>query len=757
MTKHLLIPALAIQLLLGQFMLPAFAQEATTTKPSQKQKPVSTQIQQPDDEETVRITTNLVQVDAVVTNKNGKRVSDLRPDEVQIFEDGRQQQITHFSFVNAAPVATSLPVTPGPALDKNAPPLPAVKLQPKDVRRTIALLVDDLNLSFESTYGVRRALKKFVDQQMQPGDLVAIIRSSGGIGALQQFTADKRQLYAAIDRVKWYANGRAGTGAFPRIEGNGALDEIGAAVDDNQGNNQQLRPPTGGNSGNQEAQAASEAFVRFREDLFSAGTLGAVRYVVTGMRSLPGRKSVLLISDGLQLFDRSNVSLNYRILMALRSLVDEANRATVVIHTMNATGLQTLALTAEDSTGGISPAQLEEQINNRRTLAFDAQEGLDYLAKETGGLAIRNTNDLTTGIRRVVEDQNSYYLIGYRPDHSTFDVKTGRRTFHKLSLKVSRPGKFNVRMRNGFFGISDDEVASGPKTRLQQMIGALTSPFGSAGVQVRLTSLFANDAKLGSFMRSMLHIQGSDLTFTEEPDGWHRSVFDILAITFGDNGAVVDQISRTHTIRLLGKAYERVLREGFTYNITVPVKKPGAYQLRAALRDVASERVGSAGQFIEVPDIKKNRLLISGIVLSGVSPQNLRKNEGAPGSSGNSDDTVDDTDLHAGPALRLFKSELVMLYGYYIYNARIDKTTGKPQLQTQVRMFRNGQQVFTGRPQILDTTNQSDLKRLAANGAIQLGANLIPGEYAFQVIVTDLLARDKNQIATQWIDFEIVK
>src|SRR5205814_83474 len=136
-----------------------------------------------------------------------------------------------------------------------------------------------------------------------------------------------------------------------------------------------------------------------------------------------------------------------------------------------------------------------QALRDRRSAAFDSQEGLDYLAAETGGMSIRNTNDLSGGIKRVMEDQKGYYLIGYRPDESTFDARTGKRTFHKLSLKVLRPGKYNVRMRNGFFGISDAEAAVAPPTAREQILKALISPFGSAGVHVRLTSLFANDAK----------------------------------------------------------------------------------------------------------------------------------------------------------------------------------------------------------------------------------------------------------------------
>src|SRR5260370_27687116 len=104
--------------------------------------------------------------------------------------------------------------------DKIVPAVPGARLKLEDIRRTISVVVDDLGLSFESTYYVRRALKKFVDEQMQTGDLVAIIRTSGGMGALQQFTSDKRQLYAAIERVKWYANGRGNVGAFAPLARN---------------------------------------------------------------------------------------------------------------------------------------------------------------------------------------------------------------------------------------------------------------------------------------------------------------------------------------------------------------------------------------------------------------------------------------------------------------------------------------------------------------------------------------------------------
>ena len=740
---------IALVLLLVVQLSAASAQQTDNPKP--KPTPVQTEPQQSPpatDDDVVRITTNLVQVDAVIT-RDGKLVKDLRPDEVQIFEDGHPQKITNFSFVTTE-APTPRPATAAP-VDKTAPVLPE-KLHPEDVRRTIALVVDDLGLSFRSTYDTRRALKKFVDEQMQPGDLVAIIRTSGGIGALQQFTADKRQLYAAIERVKWYLNGRAQVGAFSPIEGRSSLDDQLPANSDKPGNGDKLR-------------AAGDDLNQFREDIFSVGTLGAVGYVVRGMRELPGRKSILLISDGFSIYSSDDPTRNYRTLFALRRLIDQANRASVVIYTMNATGLQVMGLTAADSTSGMSSDQVERMLSDRRTQAFESQDGLNYLAKETGGIAIRNTNDLSGGIRRVIEDQSSYYLIGYRPDASTFEEKSGRRAYHRLSLKVTRSGKFNVRMRNGFYGITEDEEKTLATTPRQQLLTALTSPFGAAGVHMRLTTLFANDAKLGSYMRSFLYINANDLTFTDLPDGMHTAEFDVMAITFGDNGRVVDQAGKSLTIRARNEEYVRLRKEGFVFFLTVPIKKAGAYQLRTALRDHGSEQLGSASQFIEVPDIKKNRLAVSGILATAADPATTKRTSATSGAATDQSPAGQDpgkkdpesSDLSISVATRQLKRGQILQYSFIVYNARLDKTNAQPQLRTQLRLFRDGQLVFTGKETTGSNAGQSDLKRITVSGGLQLGADLIPGEYVLQIMATDPLADEKHQVATQWIDFEIVK
>jgi len=769
--RSLLALVLALNLLTS-----AFAQTSVASQQPAATAPASPQQKPSEQEEVVRITTNLVQVDAVVTNKKtGKQVTDLRPEDFEISEDGRAQKVTNFSYVALQPAATAplVPVTTTAAKSsgKNALPVPPTRLRPEQVRRTIALVVDDLGLSFESTAYVRGALKKFVDEQMQPGDLVAVLRTSAGMGALQQFTSNKRQLNAAIERVRWYPSGRGGVSAFAPLN---SFDNAAK----NGGSNS-----NSSDSDVEKNNSAREDVDNFREELFAVGTLGAVNFVLRGLRELPGRKSVVLLSDGIRIFNKSGES--DRVLEALRRLTDLANRASVVFYTLDARGLQTLGLTAADDTSGLSPDQLEQSLQDRRSDFFESQNGLNYLAQQTGGFFIHNTNDLGRGIRRVLEDQSGYYLIGYRPDESTFDPATGRRKFHRLSISVRNHPELKVRTRNGFYGVTNEEARpASPRTRGEQLMAALTSPFSSNEMHLRLTSLFGNDPRAGSFMRSLLYVDGRDLSFTEEPDGWHKVVLDVAAYTFGENGRVIDPLSRTQTIRARGDEYERLLQTGLVYVLNVPVKKPGAYQLRVAVRDAATAHIGSASQFIEVPNLEKNRLALSGIVVRNSSaadadaatikrnnsaapaptpaaapsttaaPPNAQTTSAASSAANNSTNTAEALVV---PAVRRFHTNMLFDYGYAIYNAQLDRATHRPQLQRQVRIFREGQLAFASDPLPVNIADQTDMKRLNVAGRLQLGSALTPGEYILQVIVTDLLAKDKYRTATQYIDFEVVK
>jgi hypothetical protein len=186
--------------------------------------------------------------------------------------------------------------------------------------------------------------------------------------------------------------------------------------------------------------------------------------------------------------------------------------------------------------------------------------------------------------------------------------------------------------------------------------------------------------------------------------------------------------------------------------VNVPIKKPGAYQLRIAVRDTASKRVGTASQFVQVPDLSKERLALSGIFVSGIDPRRAKQ---PVDPNSRTPETVDPADAQASPALRRMRRGMEMYYAYYIYNAKLG-VARHPQLTTQMALFHDGQLVYEGKVAPYDAESESDVKRLRSGGQIRLSPKAAPGMYVLQIIVTDKLAKERQNTATQWIDFEIV-
>lgn len=685
------------------------------------------------DDDVVKISTSLIQIDVSVTDSKGNPITDIKPDEIEIFENGEKQKITNFSFVSSSRPSDRKP----PITTINEIPVPQAVLRSGQIRRTIALVVDDLSLSFESAYQTRRSLKKFVDEQMQDGDLVAIIRTAAGIGALQQFTSDKRLLYAAIDKVKWYPNGRGGISAFAPIESapDTSLQTSGDEPED--------EPSSG----------SGQSLEDFRTQGFVTGTLGALRYIVTGMGELPGRKSVILFSDGFRLLETSESGFSEAgvVMDFMRALIDQANRSSVVFYTIDARGLVYTGFTAADSITNTSPEAMNSAAAARRAELSDTQAGLSFLAEETGGLAIKNSNDLSGGVQRVLEDQ-SYYLIGYEPDTDTFNAET--RKYNKLEIKVLRTGA-KVRYRSGFFNVADkpapsvDTASASPASVLGQLETAIVSPFAVNGINLRLNALFGNDAVTGSFVRSLLHVDGSSLKFTDEKDGIKKAVFDVMAMSFGDNGQPVEKLAKTYTLTARPEALKKIMTDGFVYHFQFPVKKPGAYQFRVAFRDAQGGKVGSASQFIEVPNLKKEHLTASSLVLENLSVNDWDKMNGTAGVSVRGDPM-------SVTSLRRVKLNSILRYGLEIYNAKLDGAK-RPSIATKVRIFRDGKLVLDGKDQQLDIAGQTDLARLRCAGALAIGGKMLPGDYILQIIVTDSLAKPKQRVTTQFVQFEVVE
>lgn len=708
-----------------------------------------------DESEVVKISTTLIQVDATVTDKKNNIVRDLKPEDFEIYENGKKQNITSFSFVSTAPRDQNTPKTSNDSKSadktKNSIPLPPAKLKLEQVRRTYAMVVDDLGLSFANISYVKDTLKRFINEQMQDGDLVAILRVGSGLGALQSFTSDKRQLLAAVDKIKWNSVSRTGVGSYDAL-----VRDMPASMSESQ------ETADARNESNKAAVASAEAD---RKSNIAVGALGALKYVIGGMEPLPGRKSIMLFSEGFNLLDYSGLHpignkppdiapKTTKTLDALRSLIANANRASVVFYTFDPRGITVPGMAeAADDTGpsrnaSSSVGKAFGELQTRELEIRDSKDSMKILADETGGLAYVDLNRMDLGVKKALDDQNGYYLIGYQPDEETFDAKKSK--FNKLEVKVKAPN-VRVRYRSGFFGITDDKLKADLKQNLsptQKVNAALTSPFGASEVGLDLYSFFYSAEKNKNFIRSFIHINANDLKFIHTAKGKYVAVIDVAAMTFGDNGTPVDQVLKGYTLELDESGYQKTLREGFVYDFLLPVKKPGAYQFRIALRDESTDKVGGASQFIEVPNVNNKKLALSSIILKNYSVADWKKiAAGQKPAEQQKQSIVMDT------ATREFKRGTVLNYIYEIYNAKTEAAQA-PQLQIQVRLFRDGKMILQGNPAALNVKAPSDPQRIPISDAVTLGSDLPPGDYVLQLIISDKLAKDK--IASQSIDFEIV-
>ena len=655
-----------------------------------------------------RVTASLVQVDVVVTDKDEHQVTDLRPEDFEIREDGRRREIVNFARVSRPEVErTPPPAAPGTPTRREAP-VPTER----EEARTLAFVVDDLSLSMEDLASVRRTLLRFVDEQMEPGDRAAILLSGSGVGALQQFTSDKRLLREAADRVRFNA----------------------------------YRTAVEGGTGNRVAQEALRS-----EQPRSTGTLGALDFILRGLGAVPGRKALVLFSSGLPVASAAHgfdVPLP-EVQSWLSRIVERANRASVVIYAIDARGLDAFAPAADENTRSLVPGPLGVSlplVERRRGSQNDLQ-GLQRLAADTGGLLVFNTNELSRGVARALEDQQGYYLLGYAPDSDALARGKHRARLHKLSVRVKRPG-LRVRSRAGYYDAPDRETPPEPASAAARLNAALLSPFNAGDLRLRLTLLFDSDPKVGPFLRAIVHIDGHDLTFTPAEEGWNTAALDVLAVTFGSEGQAVDQKGQTYALRLRS-GHDRELDAGFIYFLDLPVKRPGSYQFRIAVRDMTSNHLGSLSQFVEVPDLGKGQLALSGILLASHAPPSVVEPVGDGAMQPAKPGAV------AAAALRRVSRGSVLDYTFDVFNARLDRATGAAKVLSQVRVFREAREVYTGPVKTLASAPEAEWKRLPAGGSLQLRETMEPGEYVLEVSVTDALDGKAPRTVRQWLAFEV--
>ena len=677
--------------------------------------------QTPSDTPRFRVAVDIVSIDAVVTDRNGDVVRDLTAADFEVLQDGKKQKVTFAEFVavtaGAAPVVAAKASSAIAVPAETPPPLPTSPISRERVQRTIVLVVDDLGLSVVGMNATRRALKGFVETGLLPTDLVAMVRTGESRGILQSLTNNREALQSAIEALRYNLQSRKGL--WP----SGDVIQVGDSA------------------------PAADDVSELQRSGSAAASLGALNLVVQAARDLPGRKTVIFASEGFQLGAGTDATTmreeDPRVRSGLDRVIDQATRSGVVVYAIDCRGLQTGGMRAADDIHSIDIRNKPEAMGaavrgaaaDRQRTVRDAQESLAYLAEQTGGFAVLNTNDLAAGLGRIGNDIRDYYMIGYEPDRDTFALKGKPPRRHKIDVNVKRSG-VRVRTRKEFIGVSDPERPPGPLTPAQQLVRAAISPFSAATIPLHATNLPGFSTGRGMFVRTVLHVDAQALAFATDAAGTRRASADLVGLVFDSDGAQVDTIATGFDVALENAAAAQAVKNGLVYTTRVRIEKPGAYQLRYAVRDRRSGAIGSAGGFVNVPDVAGGRFALSGLVLQG--------DQRAAGEWIDSDRFS----VRPADALRVYAPGTPLSFSYEVYNA------GK-SVQAVASLWK-GTDMLTSLPS-RTLVPPPDGGRFLTTDDLALATDLPAGAYVLQIAATsdDPKDRKKGRAAVQRLSFEV--
>ncbi|HXG91281.1 MAG TPA: VWA domain-containing protein [Blastocatellia bacterium] len=671
--------------------------------------------QLPGQDQPIRISTELVQLDVVVTDKNGHVVRGLTKDDFEIYERGKKQLISFFEFVDAVN-GQRLSHTKNSIAGQSSSQGPLAA----DIHRIFAFVIDDLETRYSDMVYVRQMLTNFIENQMQPGDLVAIVRTLGGKGLLQQFTTDKELLRRAVASLTPITN-RLNVFDSPTKEDQKSLTDPADLM-------QELANGIGG-PGKNDGLSLSEDVKSLRAYM----SLGTASFLVDSMRQLPGRKSMILVSSGLPILsaNRGNVSGDVSVL--LNSLTDKATRAGVTINTIDIRGLGAQKAVADfeyDPPGGSNSStfgRLPDPIQFGFKNPFDtteAHQGLRVLASQTGGIAILNKNNLEEGLGRIVNASNAYYLLAYTPSDSNFKGE-----FRNVEIKV-KDKDLKVYSRRGYFA-REEKPAATPATKQEQVLTAIHSPLVRQDVDFEARIIYRASQPDKGAIEIGLAINPKTLQF-QEANGKQQASYEVVGFVFDELGKLRGGFSNTVNASLTPEEYNHAITGGglgFTTGMTLPA---GLYQLRLAVRDNKTEAIGTLSQYLEIPNLSNGGLAASSLMLGAVSPNEMKK--------------------EAIPLLvnGRISREQDLRYAVIIYNPKLKN--GKPQVKTQLVIIQNGQVIYK-EPEQMAQAGKNAAQTMAVG---QLGLSRVkPGRYTAMLIITDTLAEKQSRTITRSMDFMV--
>lgn len=495
------------------------------------------------------IEVSVVNLDVYVTDKKGQPLTGLRREDFEVYEDGKPIEISNFSAesgrTGAAPVASA----PSPAPSS---PAAAPAPSPEDQRLRLVIFVDDVNLSQANRTRILENVGKFLHKELKPGDEVMLIRYDERMDVRRPFTPDVARIDADIaELLKLPTDLRKYESSF-----NQAIRELYASINGGEG----FGPLAEASISNWAGQESS--YVR--------GSLNALDLVISQLAGLPGRKAILYVSDGLPLvpgldmftiFTRASISpevskrtpamvaQKFDLTPRFREVTSHASRNRITFYPIEAFGTRQ------------NEAVLFESVN-----LSNRQNGLRFLAEDTGGRALFNAADVPAALARMSEDFSTWYSLGYQPK------RAGDTAEHKIEVRVKSKGA-QVRYRQWYRDKpTSEQVAERTLAALQ--FGAEENPLD---VKVEI-----GPGKNAGETLVRVKVPLSKL-FLEPKDGSREGRLRLYLVAGGDTATPVRQ-TRLVTVSVPeAEAAAGAARE-YTHEISIPLKQ-GAYSLGIGVRD----------------------------------------------------------------------------------------------------------------------------------------------------------------------------
>lgn len=568
----------------------------------------------------VKIQTNEVLLDVVVHDKKGRPVRDLKPEDIEVYEDGVKQTPSKFVLVGDAPTN---PTNTGSPAENDATATSPTQLN------LVTLLID--HLTAQRVQQVRDAAFNFIDNSLADNVLVRVMVVGRKLYVIEQFTNDRAKLKKAVERAtstveKSFAeiSKRIATELQPIASENSPLAAISESLHTQPSAEAQLAKLT------LDTLSASEKLSNeVKNNLHVFSLLPFAR----AHRLMPGRKMALYFSDGMYMPTGMNE--------VLRTVVSEANRANLTFYAIN---LRNLPVGAGSQSSRLETATVINATRKPETSTFNSAVGDSFstsdripgrlqnstnfnvfeyvdrnkelnkrgpladLTENTGGFLLTNINDLNGTLRRVAVDLGRYYSISYVPTKQEYDGK-----YRTISIKLKRAG-LKAQTRNGYFALPPSANKRPELSYEAPMLAALNDPVVPHDFPFQAGTLHFEARQSEVHTAVLIAAPLSNFAQQEEKDKKsHAMKFATLGLVKDEHGEVVQRFSEPYELSIAAANLESVKQSVLTTvrHFWLP---PGRYTLETVAHDQSSGKISAQRQFFNV-SLPKSDLQTSSLFL----------------------------------------------------------------------------------------------------------------------------------------------